>query len=74
VRLSGLVLALLSAFPAQAQQTDVAGRLSNLNYIATEIPKLDRYFFDHLNRAQFQRAVDDLSATMRWVLWTPFSL
>ena len=62
MRLSGLMLALLSALPAQAQQANIASRLSDLNYVVTQVPKLDSNFFAHLDPAQFQRAADDLNA------------
>ena len=62
MRPSYFVLALLLAFPAQAQSSNIAGRIAGLDYIATQVPRLDPYFFDHLDRAQFQRAVDDLNA------------
>ena len=62
MRLSGLMLALLSALPAQAQQANIASRLSDLNYVVTQVPKLDSNFFAHLDPAQFQRAADYLNA------------
>jgi uncharacterized protein (TIGR03437 family) len=62
MRISGIVL--LLAFAAQAQTVDVAGRISDLDYIATQIPRLDPYFFVHLNRADFQQAVDTVSTNI----------
>jgi uncharacterized protein (TIGR03437 family) len=64
MHLSCFVLILLPALPAQAQQANVASRTSDLNYIATQVPRLDPYFFAHLDRVQFQRAVDDLNARL----------
>ena len=62
MRLSCLMVALLSAVAAPAQQTTVAARLQDLNFITAQIPKLDPNFFVHLDPAQFQQAVDNLQA------------
>ena len=62
MRLSCLAIALLSVLAAQAQQKTAAARLQDLNFVATQIPRLDPNFFVHLDRAQFQQAVDNLQA------------
>jgi hypothetical protein len=62
MRLSCLAIALFSALAAQAQQSTAAARLKDLNVVATQVPKLDPNFFVHLDRAQFQQAVDNLQA------------
>jgi uncharacterized protein (TIGR03437 family) len=36
--------------------------MQDLNYIATQVPKLDANFFSQLDRNQFQQAVNDLTA------------
>jgi uncharacterized protein (TIGR03437 family) len=62
MQLTCLALAFLSALPALAQPVNVAGRLADLNYIATQLPSLDPYFFAHLDPGQFQIAVQNLNA------------
>ncbi len=60
----GLLLIIgLLLLPLMAAQ-DIAARLSDLNYVGTQMPKQAPFFFAHLDRSQYQRAVDDLSARL----------
>jgi len=59
---AALALALLAALAAQAQQSPVAGRLLDLNFVASQLPQLDPNFFVRLDPAQFQQAADNLRA------------
>ena len=57
-----LVLAFLGLFPSQAQNLPVASRQQDLDYVATQIPRLHPNFFYQLDRGAFQAAADALSA------------
>jgi len=55
------VLALLLVSPARAQRFPVPVRQQDLDFVATQLPKLHANFFFQLDRAQFQTAVDQLT-------------
>src|ERR1035441_8278831 len=57
-----LVLAFLGLFPSQAQNLPVASRQQDLDYVATQIPRLHPNFFYQLDPSAFQSAVDVLHA------------
>src|SRR5260370_5652347 len=57
-----LVLAFLALFPARAQNLPVASRQQDLDYVATQIPRLHPNFFYQLDRGAFQSAADALRA------------
>jgi uncharacterized protein (TIGR03437 family) len=59
---AALTLTLLAALAAPAQQIPVAARLQDLNFVATQVPALDPYFFARLDPALFQQAADSLNA------------
>src|SRR3954454_19569943 len=74
MRLSVLLPAIALAATAPAQAVDLSGRAADLAYISTQLPKLDPYFFAHLDRAQFQRAVDELSARVSTISDAEFAV
>lgn len=57
-----LLLTLLMASSSFAQRFSVAARQQDLNYVATELPKLHANLFFQLSRADFQSAVNALNA------------
>jgi uncharacterized protein (TIGR03437 family) len=58
---SCLLLTLVAASLGSAQQKDVEGRLADLDFVATQVPRLDPYFFVRLDRTEFQAAVNRLA-------------
>src|SRR4051794_4374730 len=63
MRLSGFICSLLLLAPAQAEMSP-SDRAADLNYVSTQIPRLDPYFFDHLDRGRFQRAAEELNGRL----------
>src|ERR1035441_9008809 len=72
MRLSALVLVCMSAMTLPAQQIGTAGRLQDLDFIRTQLPQLDPFFFAQLDPARFQAAADALSASAPTVTDTDF--
>jgi uncharacterized protein (TIGR03437 family) len=58
------VLALSALCPAQAQQFPASVRQQDLNYVATQIPKLHANFFYQLDPAAYQAAADALATDL----------
>jgi uncharacterized protein (TIGR03437 family) len=59
-----LLLALLQALFLEAQSASVIGRMQDLNFVATQLPKLDANFFAQLSPAAFQQAVNTLQTNI----------
>ncbi len=65
-------LSLLMASSSFAQRFPVGARQQDLNYVATQLPKLHANFFFQLQPAQFQAAVDSLNAKIATLSDTGF--
>src|SRR5260370_19696055 len=59
-----LLFALSPALFLKAQSASVIGRMQDLNFVATQLPKLDASFFAQLSPAAFQQAVNTLQANV----------
>ena len=58
------VLALIACEGAFAQNVGVTARQQDLNFVANQLPVLNPNYFFQLDRAQFQRALANLSAKL----------
>ena len=59
-----MLVALSSAMFLEAQTGSVSGRMQDLSFVATQLPKLDAHFFAQLSPATFQGAVNTLQANI----------
>lgn len=64
MRSGTLALMLVFLNPVAAQNISAANRTLDWDYVVNRLPQLDRYFFDHLDRVQFQQAADALNAKL----------
>ena len=59
-----LLLFALAPLIVEAQTSSVNSRTQDLNFIATQLPALDPFFFSQLSQSDFQQAVNSLQANI----------
>src|SRR5208283_694237 len=64
MRWRALLLFALAPLLVDAQTSSVTTRTQDLNFVATQLPLLDPFFFSQLSQSDFQQAVNSLQANI----------